>query len=184
VGHDVDFVLALEFLGKVINKGTVEVTTTKVLVPCGSLHGELTLLELDNGDSVAAVADIDKADAAGLLLRSGQVELCNTPAESSGGAIVDKTENSKSSNLGSVDESAALNISEPGRHTHANILNGELELGTGGLLDLAQVHANKLSSSELLLLAQVVDLGANLTVDIDERSSNILLLNLNIGIVE
>jgi hypothetical protein len=184
VGHDVDFVLALEFLGKVINKGTVEVTTTKVLVPCGSLHGELTLLELNNGDSVAAVADIDKADAAGLLLRSGQVELCDAPAKSSGGAIIDKTENSESSNLGSVDESTALDVSEPGRHTHANILNGELELSTGGLLDLAQVHANKLSSSELLLLAQVVNLGANLTVDIDERSSNILLLNLNIGIVE
>ncbi|KAF4455696.1 heat shock 70kDa 4, partial [Fusarium albosuccineum] len=40
----------------------VKVSATKVLVPGGSLNGKLTLLELDNGNSVAAVADVAFVD--------------------------------------------------------------------------------------------------------------------------
>jgi hypothetical protein len=184
VGHNVDLVFALELLGEVVNQSAVEVTTTEVLVPGGGLDSELTLLELDNGDSVAAVADIDEADTAGSLLRGRQVELCNTPAESGGCAVVDEAEDTESSNLGSVDKSTALDISEPRRHTQADILNRQLELGSGGLLDLAQVHGNQLSGSELLLLAQVVDLSTDLAIAVGQRSGHILLLNLNIGVVE
>jgi hypothetical protein len=184
VGHDVDLVFALELLGEVVDESAIEVTTTEVLVPGGGLDSELTFLELDNGDSVAAVADINEADTAGSLLRGRQVELCNAPAKSGGCAVVDETENTEASDLGSIDKSTALNISEPRWHTQADVLNRQLQFSSSGLLNLAQVHGNQLSGSELLLLAQIVDFSTDLAITVGQRSGHILLLNLNIGVVE
>lgn len=184
VGEDVDLVLALELLGKVLNESLIEVSATKVAVPGSGLDSQLTLLELDDGACVAAVADVDKGNTSRLLLGAREIELGDTPAKSSGGAIVDESEKLETSDLGGVDEGSALDVSEPRGHGHADVGNGELELGGGCRLDLAQVHADQLSGRELLLVAQVVDLGANLAVDIAESRCDILLLNLNIGIVE
>lgn len=184
VGVDVDLVLALELLGKMVDESLVEVSTTKVSVPCGGLDGKLTLSELDNTDGVCAVTDIDEDDAARLLLGGREVKLGDTPAKSGGGTVVDEAEKSETSDLGSVNESTALDISEPRRNTHADIGDGELELGGSGGLDFAEIHGDELSGGELLLVAKVRDLGTDLAVHIDERGGDVLLLVLNIGIVE
>lgn len=181
---DVNIVPALEFLGQVVHKSLVKVAATKVAVPGGGLDGQLALLELDDGDSVVAVANVDEADAARLLLGGGEIELGDTPAQGSSGGVVDETEHLEAGNLGRVEKGAALNIGEPSRNAHAELGNRQLELGGGCLLDLAKIHGNQLGRGELLLVAKVVHLGANLAIDVDEGGGDVLLLDLGIGVVE
>lgn len=181
---DVDLVLALELLGEVVNESAVEVSTTKVAVPGGSPDRQLALLELDNGDGVTAVTDVDEGNTSGDLVGAGKVQLGDTPAKSGSGVVVDESEKLEASNLGSVKEGASLNIGEPWGNAHADVGDGKLELGSSSLSDLAQVHGNELSGREFLLLTKVVDLGTNLAVDIAKGSGNILLLDLDLGVVE
>lgn len=184
VGADVDAVLGLELGGEVVDEGLVKVAATKVAIPGGCLDGELALLELDNGAGVVAVANVDEADALGLLLGAGEVELGDAPAEGGGGVVVDEAEELEAGQLGGVEEGAALGVGEPGGHAHAEVGDGELELGGGGLLNLAEVHADELGGCEPFLLAKVVDLGADLAVDVDEGGGDELLLGGDIGVVE
>lgn len=181
---DVDLVLALELLGEMVDESLVEVSATEILVPSGGLDGKLALLELNDANSVAAVADVDKGNTAGPLLRSREVKLGDTPAKSGSSAVVDEAEELEAGDLGGVDQSTALDVSEPRGDAHADVGDGELELGTGGGLDFAEVHGDKLGGRELLLVAQVGDLGADLAVDIDKRGGDVLLLVLDIGVVE
>ncbi|KAF3072487.1 hypothetical protein CFAM422_005585 [Trichoderma lentiforme] len=184
VSVDVNLVLALELLGQVVHEGLVKVSTTKVAVPGGSLDGQLTLLELDDGAGEVAVANVDEAHTAGLLLGSREVKLGDTPAKGSSSCVVHEAEDLEASNLGSIQKSSTLRVREPSRDTQAEVGNGQLQLVGSGLLDLAQVHGNKLGRRELLAVAEIVDLSANLTVDVDKGCGDILLLDLDIGIVE
>jgi hypothetical protein len=52
------------------------------------------------------------------------------------------------------------------------------------LLDLGEVHGGDLGGGELLLLAQVCDLSADLAVDVDEGCGDEVLLDFDIGVVE
>lgn len=184
VSVDVDLILGLEFLGKMVNECLVEVSATEVAIPSGRFNSELSLLELDDGDGVVAMANIDKADTAGLLLWGGKVKLRNTPAEGGGCGIIHETEDLEAGNFRGVEECPALDIGEPGGDAHAEIRDGQLELSGGGLLNLAQKHGDELSSSEFFLVAKVRDLCTNLPIDIGQRGCDVLLFGLNIGVVE
>jgi len=184
VGVDIDLVLALELLGQVVDKSLVEVAATEVAVPGGGLDGKLALLELDNGAGVVAVANVDEGDAAGALLGAGKVKLGDAPAESGGGVVVHEAQELEAGDLRGVEERAALNVGEPRGDAHAEVGDGELELGSGSLLDLAQVHGNELGRRELLLVAEIRDLGADLAIDVDEGGGDILLLDGDVRVVE
>lgn len=183
VSADIDLELLLEFIGEALGQSLVEVTATEVTVAGGSLDVQLTLAELDNGGSVVAVTDVDENHTAGLLLGTGQVELGDTVTQSGSGGVVNKTEDVETGDLTSVNHSAALNIAEPGGNGDSDIGDGELELLGGDILDLGQVHGHQLGGSELLLLAEVVNLNTSQSIDIADVGGVELLLDLNIGVV-
>lgn len=184
VGVDVGIVLGLELLGEVVDEGLVKVAATKVVVPGGGLDSKLALAELDDGAGVVGVTNVDEEDALGGLLGAGEVKLGDAPAESGSGVVVDEAEELEAGELGGVEKGTALGVGEPGGNAHADVGDGELELRGGCLLDLAEVHADKLGGSELFLLAKVADLGADLAIDVDEGGRDELLLNLDIGVAE
>lgn len=182
--HDVDLVLLVELLGEMLNKSLVDVATTEVAVPCARLYCELALLELNNGSCVVAVANVDEADPLGLLFCGRQIKLCDTVAKGDGSVVVDQPEAVKAGDLGSVEDGAALCVGVPDRAGQDDVVDGELELGGGGCAHAGQVHGCDLSGSELLLLAQVGNLSADLAVDVDQRRRDKVLLNLDIRVVE
>ena len=184
VGVDVDLELLLELNGEVLGESLVEVTTTKVTVVGGRLDVELTLAELDDGGSVVGVTNVNEHDAAGLLLRAGEVQLGDTPAESGGSGVVDETEDVETGNVTGVNHSAALHIGEPSGNTDGNVGDRKTQLLGGDVLDLAEVRSNQLGCCELLLLSEVVDLDTSLAIYVDESGCVVFLLNGDIGVVE
>jgi hypothetical protein len=156
-----------------------------VPVACRRLDGELALLEFNNGAGVVAVADVDECHALGFLVRTGgQVELGDAVAERDGCGVVHKPQQLQAGNVGGVLNTPSLRVRVPGWAAEHNVLHGQLELGGGGLLDLCEEHGHELGAGELLLLAEVVDLDADLAIDLDERGRDVLLLNLNIRVLE
>lgn len=184
VGADVNLELLLELVGEALGQSLVEVTATKVTVADSRLDVQLTLAELDNGGSVVAVTNVDEDNTAGLLLGTGQVKLGDTVTQSGSGGVVDQTEDVETSDLTGVNHGTALNIGEPGGNTDGDIGDGEFEFLGGNVLDLGQVHGNQLGCSELLLLAEVVDLNTSQSIDIADVRGVELLLDLDIGVVE
>lgn len=184
VGADVNLVLLLELIGEALGQSQVEVTTTEVAVADSGLDVQLTLAELDNAGGVITVTNVDEDDAAGLLLRTGEVQLGDTVSESGGGSVVNQAEDVETSNVTSIDHSAALDIGEPSGHTDGDIRDGKTELLGGDVLDLGQVHGNQLGCCELLLLTEVVNLDTGHSVDITDVGSVVLLLELDIGVIE
>jgi len=145
---------------------------------------QLSFPELDNRACVSAVTDVDEGNAAGLLLCAGKIKLRDAVSEGGGGGVVDETEDLEASDLSSVDQSPALGIGEPGRHAHDEVGDRKLKLGGGNLLDLAEEHGSELCGIELLLLAEVGDLGADLAIAVDEGRRDELLLDLDIGVLQ
>jgi hypothetical protein len=168
----------------VFSEGLVKVTTTEVTVVGSSLDVELTLAELDDGGGVVGVTDVNKHDTAGLLLRSGEVQLGDTPAESGGGGVVDETQDVDTGNVTGVNHGAALHIGEPSGNTDGNVGDRKTQLLGSDFLDLAKVRSGQLGCCELLLLAEVVDLNTSLTIYVDQSGCVVFLLNGDIGVVE
>ena len=185
VGVDVDLVLVLEDGGKVVDESLVDVAAAKVAVEGGGEHRELTLAERHDRDGVVAVADVDEADAARLLVAGGQVQLGDAPAEGGGSSVIHEAQELEAGNLGSVHDAAALRVGEPGGHAEHDIRDGQLELGRGRGLDLGQVHGHQLGGREDFVLAQVLDADAHVAVfGFHQVRGNELLLGLDLGVVE
>lgn len=176
VGLDVNLVLLLELGSEVINQHAVKVATTEMTVKSAGLDGQLTLDEGDNGDGVGGVANVDEADVAGLVL--GEIGLGDTVTESSGGGVVDETEDVQAGDFGGIEDGAALDIGEPGGNGDNAVRDGGLGLGGSDLSHLGEVHGEDLDGGEGDLLSLVVDLDGELTVDVDEGGSHVLLLDL------
>jgi hypothetical protein len=169
VGVDINLVLLLPDLAEVVHDGQVEVATTEVPVGGGTNDLKLALLELGDGSGVVAVANVDEGDSPGLLLSAGKVELCDTPAKSSSGGLVDQTEDLDAGNLSGVEDAPPLCVGVPGRARQHQVVDGESELGGSGLLGPDEEHGNKLCRGELLLLALELDARANLAILLDKR---------------
>jgi len=152
---DVNLELLLELSGKVVDDGLVEVAATEVTVVGGRDDLELSLAELDNGDGVVAVTDIDKGDSLGLLVRAGHVGLGDTPAKGSGGGLVDQAQNLEAGDLSGIDDGSSLSIGVPGGDGDDHVVDGKLELGRSGLFGPCEEHGGQLGGSKLLLLALV-----------------------------
>lgn len=181
---DVNLELLLELLDEMVDNGLVEVTTTKVTVVGSRLDGQLALLELDNGAGVVAVSNVDEGNAPRLLLGTGQIQLGDTVAQGSCGGVVHEAEGLEASDLSSIDDGAALAVGEPGRAADDDVGDGKPQLSRSSLLDLGEVHSDELGGGELLLLAHVSDLGADLALDVDQVGGDVLLLDGDIGIAQ
>lgn len=182
VSGNVDLVLGLEDLGKVLGDESVKVSATKVLVKGGSEDLALALLEGNHGDSVGGVSDVDKADDLGLILGELGV-LEDTPSDSGGGDVVGDSDAVEASNGGGVLDGKSLLLVVPHGDSNADIGNLGLGLGGGSELDLVEEHGGELGGSELLLLALVGNLGTGLAVDGDKLGGNVLLLGEELGVV-
>lgn len=184
MGADINLEVLLELVGEVLGQSTVEVPTTEVTVIGGRLDVELTLAELNNRSGVVSVTDVDEHDPARLLIGVGEIELGDTVSKGGGGGVVNQAEHLKTGNLTGVKHGPTLDIGEPGGNTDGDIGNGESQLGRGDIPDLGQVHSHQLDGRELFLLAQVVDFGTDLAIDVTEGCCVIFLLELNIWVVE
>lgn len=182
VGVDVDLVLLLEDLGKVLSNQSIKVSATKVLVVGGTQDLALSLLEGNDGHGVRGVSNVDEADKLGLV--NGQIiVLENTPSDSGGGHVVGHSDAVKTGNGSSVLDGKSLLLVEPNGNSNADIGDLGLGLGDGGLLDLVEVHTGELGGGELSLLTLVGDLGTGLAVDGEQLGRDKLLLGKELGII-
>lgn len=184
VGVDINVVLLLELLGKVVDEDLVERTSTKVSVISGTQNLELTLLERNDGASVVGVTDIDESNSSWLLVWEWEISLCDSVAEGSSGGVVDESEELETGDIRSIDHGASLLVGEPVWHGNDNIGDWGLELSSGGGFYLGQEHSNKLCGRELFLLSKISDLSTNLTVDLQQVGGDELLLNVELWVVE
>ena len=129
---------------EVVDNGLVEVAATKVAVVGGRLDGQFALLELNNGASVVAVANVDKGNAPGLLLRTGQVQLGDAVAQGGGSGVVHETEGLEAGNVGGVDDvgrdsilrrTAGIEVLHLREHRGADALGDTVELDERGVAD-------------------------------------------------
>ena len=124
--------LALELLLEVFQQVGVEVLTTKVSVTSGSLDGEDTTLDVQQGDIEGTTTQIVDQDVA-LLVRLARAE---TVGDGSGSRLVDDTENVQASDGTGVLGSLTLVVVEVGGDGDDGLLNLLAELGLGNLLHL------------------------------------------------
>lgn len=168
-----------------VDKGLVDVASTKVSVERGSVDGQLTLLEGDDGRGEVGVSNIDEAHAAGLLISGGEIKLGDTPSESSGGGIVHQAEELETGDIGSIHYAAALRVGEPRGNRQHNVGDGGSKLSGSGGLDLGEVHGHKLCRREDLVLSKVPDPDTDISVlGLDELGRDELLLDGDLGVVE
>jgi hypothetical protein len=176
---DVDLVLGLELLGKVLNEGVVEVTSTEVTVESGTLDDELTLVEGNDRNGVIRVSDIDEDDVSGGFTGGGEVGLGDTVTEGGGSGVVDETERVESSDFGSIDNCSSLSLSVPNGDGDRNVVDGSLEFGGSGISELGEVHGVKLSRRESGLFSDVVDLFKRFLISFFRCSDNARLTHVN-----
>lgn len=132
VGRDVLLCLALELLPAVVQKIGIEILTTKMGVTSGSLDGEDTALDVQQGHIKGTTTKIVDQDVA-LLVRLVRAQ---TVGDSCGGRLVDDTKNVKSGNGTSVLSSLTLVVVEVGRDGDNSLLHLFSELGLGNFLHL------------------------------------------------
>jgi hypothetical protein len=140
----------------VLEKGVVEVLTTKVRVTSGGLDGEDTTGDGKKGNIERSSSEVeDENDLLLLRLLGGLTE---TVGDGSGGGLVDDTENIETSDRTGVLGGETLGVVEVGGDGNDGLLDLLADLGLGGLLELGENHGGDLGGGELLLLAKVVDL--------------------------
>ena len=71
------------------------------------------------------MADVDEDASPWLLLGPWEVELCDSPAESDCGVVVDEAEALEASNVGSVEDGAALGVGVPDGAAEDDVVDGE-----------------------------------------------------------
>ena len=176
---DINLVLCLEFFGEVFDERIINIATAEVLVVGGTLDGQLTLRKGDNRDREIAVSDIDKGDVTRVFgLR--QIALGDTVAESSGGGVVDQTEDVEVGDGSGIDQRAALDIGVPPRDGNHDIGDVCLELIRCDIAQFAQVHRSQLGRREFLFLAPIVHL--KLWLDFAQQGKFATRLNANSSI--
>ncbi|KAI3484319.1 hypothetical protein L1887_52632 [Cichorium endivia] len=184
-GEDVNLVLALELLGKVLEEGTVEIATAEVAVGGGAEDGELALAERDHGDLVGGVTDVAEDDVA-RVVRLGEVGLGDAVAEGGGGGVVEEAEGVEAGDLGGVEVGASLSVGEPERGGEDDVAYASAaELLGGGVAELDEVHGEELGGGEGLFLTCEANLDADLALCVDELCVDEVLLDLlDLGVLE
>lgn len=133
------------------------------ILSSGSLDGEDTTLDVQEGDIESTTTKIVDEDVALLVGLAGT----ETVGDSGGGRLVDDTEDVKASDGTGVLGGLPLVVVEVGRDGDDGLLDLLGELGLGNLLHLDEDHGGDLLGGESFLLTEVLngDLGAAIVVD-------------------
>lgn len=162
-----------EFLLEVIKEVGIEILATQMGVTSGGLDGENTTLDVQKGHIEGTATKIVDEDIPLLLRLSG----AETVGDSSGGRLVDDTENVQASDGTGVLGGLTLVVVEVGGHCDDGLLNLLAELGLSNflhlllnllvlfsrqkkymLLYLDENHSRDLLGRKLLALTEVLDL--------------------------
>ena len=124
--------LAGELLLAVVQQVGIEILTTQMGVTGGSLDGEDTTLDVQEGDIESTTTQIVDEDVALLLGLSG----AETVSDSGGGRLVDDTQDVHARDGTSVLGGLTLVVVEVGGHGDDGLLNLLAKLDLGNLLHL------------------------------------------------
>ena len=130
VVHDIDLVLGLELLCKVLDEGVVDIPSSKILLVCCALDNELAFGKGHNRDGEIGVTCIDEDDMAGILCLR-KVGFSDAVAKSRSSGVIDETEDVQVRDRSCINHSAALDIGEPARNGDHNIGHVVLEFDGG-----------------------------------------------------
>ena len=125
----------LEFVCEVVHKTVVEVLTTQVSVSGSGLDLENTLLNGQEGDIEGTTTQVEDEDVAltlGLLVK--------TVGDSSGGGLVDDTEDVEAGDKTSILGGLTLRVVEVCGDSNDSVVDGATEVGLSGFPHLDQDH--------------------------------------------
>jgi hypothetical protein len=142
---DVDVVLLVVGLDKVVDNSLIKVFTTEMGVTGSSLDLEDTVVDSQDGDIESTTTEIVDDDLAFL------VGLVQTVGEGGGGGLVDDTENVETGDGTSVLGGGTLGVVEVGGDGDDGVGDLLTEVGLGDFLHLAQNHGADLLGGESLL---------------------------------
>jgi hypothetical protein len=91
--------------------------------------------------------------------------------------VVDQSQSVQTSDLGGVQKRSSLSVGEPTGDGDNDVRDELVELGSGGIPQLGEVHRYELGSGEFGGLAEVLDLDTDCAVDIDKFSVDELLFD-------
>jgi hypothetical protein len=172
--------LAGKFFLAIIKKVCIEVLTSQVGVTGGSLDGEDTTLDVEQGDIESTTTKIVDQDVALLLRLVG----AKTVGNGSSGGLVDDTEDVEARNGTGVLGSLTLVVVEVGGDSDDGLLNLLAKLDLGNLLHLEENHGGDLLGREGLGLAEVLNLDLGLGVVVNDLEGPGLDVLLDGGVIE
>ena len=128
------------------------------------------------------MADVDEDDML-WVLGLGKIGLGNSVAQSGSGGVVDETKDIQASDASSVDNSPPLDIGVPDWDGQNDVGDTDLELVRDDVSELPQVSTDELGGGEPLRLAEVFNLDADGSIDIDQIHIRERLLDvLDVGV--
>mmetsp|Transcript_33241 Transcript_33241/g.107359 ORF Transcript_33241/g.107359 Transcript_33241/m.107359 type:complete len:248 (+) Transcript_33241:383-1126(+) len=148
----------------------------------GGEHLELPLDKLDDGDGGVARAAVDEGDVGRLV--GGQVGLVDAVREGGGGAVVHQPQHVQADDLGGVEHSAPLDVSEVCGHGEHDVGDGGALVALGDALQRLEEHGKDALRGEDGLLAAVVDGDADVARDVDHLVRYLRHLGLDLVRVE
>nr|pir hypothetical protein ask2 - fission yeast (Schizosaccharomyces pombe) [Schizosaccharomyces pombe]BAA20129.1 ask2+ [Schizosaccharomyces pombe] len=175
--RDVNLLLALEFLNKVLDQSVIKIFTTQVSVTSGSQNFKDTTLNLQKRNIKSTTTKIENQDVFGLVGLG-----IKTVSNSSSGGLVDDTKNVKASDGTSILSSSTLRVREVGGDGNDSLLDTLVQLSFGNLLHLSQNHSGNFLSSKLLFLAQIVNLNGRDTIVVNNLKGPVLNILLSLRV--
>jgi hypothetical protein len=179
IGGEILLVLALEFLGKVVDETAIEVLTTQVGVTSSGLDFEDTFFDGQEGNIKSSSSEIEDEN-----VTFTRDLLVKTVCDSSSGGLVDDTKNVKASNGTSVLGSLTLRIVEVGRNSNDGVVDSSTKVGLSNFPHLGEDHGRHFFGREFLLLATVLYPDVGLAILAENREGEVLDIGLDLGIVE
>ena len=150
-----------------VDKGPINVTTADLSVERGGFHSQLTLGEGNHCSGQTRVANIDE-DHMLRVISFREVGFRDSVAESGSGSVVDETKDIQASNAGGVNDSPSLDIGVPDGDGQNDVGDADFELVRSDVPKFPQVSTDELGGGESLGLAEVFNLNADGSVDIDQ----------------
>jgi len=172
-------VFSFEFLDEVVDETVVEVLTSQVGVTSSGLDLEDTLLDGEKGDIEGSTTEIEDENVT-LTLDL----LVETVSDSSGGRLVDDTEDVEASNQTGILGSLTLGIVEVCWDGDDGVVDGSTEVCLSSLTHLDQDHGRDLLGCELLDLALELDLDDWLSSLVDDLEGEVLHIGLDLCVGE
>ena len=167
---DIDVVLLVVLLDKVVDDTVVEILATKMSVTSGRLDLENALLDSKDRHIESTTTKIVDENLALLLVG----DLVEAIGQSGSGGLVDDTEDVKTGDSTSILGGGTLGVVEVGGNSNNGVLDRLAEIALSDLLHLAQNHSRDLLRCESRFLLVDLDTDAGLAVLVDNLEGEVL----------